>query len=162
MPSNVDKLKPLRDYLDKEAKASVKEMKGHLSGWGIDKGKLGRSIKGKAIKKNNWYEVQYEMEDYWDFVESGVKGNTKSPLVRKNVFGRYYRFKKTKPSRDHVKAIEKWGKMKGIPKTAAYGIAVVVKRDGLQSKQFYNITLNRRRKNMEKNIENIIFDILNK
>jgi hypothetical protein len=51
--------------------------------------------------------------------------------------------------------------MKGIPKTASYGIAVVVKRNGLQAKQFYNITLNRRRKNMEKQIENIIFDILN-
>jgi hypothetical protein len=161
MPSRKDKLNKLRLYLDKEAKASAKEMKGHLAGWGIDNGKLSRSIKGRAVKKNNWFQVEYEMADHWDYVESGVKGNTRSSIVRKNVFGKYYKFKKTKPSKDHVKAIEKWGKLKGIPKSASYGIAVVVKRDGLQSKQFYNITLNRRRKNMEKQIENIIFDILN-
>jgi len=162
MPSKKDKLKPLKDYLDNESKATVKEMKGHLNGWGLGNSKLARSIKGRAVSKNNFFEVEYEMEDYWDYVESGVKGVKKSSVVRKNAFGRFYKFRSTKPSRDHVKAIEKWGKNKGIPKSASYGIATVVKRDGLQAKQFYNITLNRRRKNMEKQIENIIFDILNK
>ena len=78
MPSRTDKLKPLKDYLEKEGKASVKEMRGWLSSWSIDGGKLAKSIKSKVIKKNNFYEVTYELEDYFDFVDSGVNGKKKN------------------------------------------------------------------------------------
>jgi hypothetical protein len=50
----------------------------------------------------------------------------------------------------------------GVPKDAAYPIAKSIKKKGLQPKSFYNITLKRRRSNMEKQIEKVIFDILNK
>jgi len=116
MRSRTDRLKPLKDYLEKEGKSSVKEMRGWLSSWSIDGGKLAKSIKSRNEN----------------------------------------------PSSKHVKAIEKWGKNKGIPKKAAYPIAKSIKKKGLQPKSFYNITLKRRRSNMEKQIEKVIFDILNK
>ena len=74
MRSRTDRLKPLKDYLEKEGKASVKEMRGWLSSWSIDGGKLAKSIKSKVIKKNNFFEVTYELEDYYDYVDSGVNG----------------------------------------------------------------------------------------
>lgn len=162
MPSRKDKLKPLKDYLEKEGKASVKEMRGWLSSWSIDGGKLAKSIKSKVIKKNNFFEISYELEDYFDYVDSGVNGKKKNAYAKKNRFGKFYKFRNESPSRAHVKAIEKWGKNKGIPKEASYPIAKSIKQKGLQAKTFYKITLNRRRKNMERQIENIIFDILNK
>ena len=78
MPSRTDKLKPLKDYLEKEGKASVKEMRGWLSSWSIDGGKLAKSIKSKVIKKNNFFEISYELEDYFDYVDSGVNGKKKT------------------------------------------------------------------------------------
>jgi len=162
MPSKTDRLKPLKDYLEKEGKASVKEMRGWLSSWSIDGGKLAKSIKSKVIKKNNFFEISYELEDYYDYVDSGVNGKKQSANAKKNKFGKFYKFRNENPSSKHVKAIEKWGRNKGIPKDAAYPIAKSIKKKGLQPKSFYNITLKRRRSNMEKQIEKVIFDILNK
>ncbi len=62
MRSKIDRLKPLRDYLEKEGKASVKEMRGWLSSWSIDGGKLAKSIKSKVIKKNNTDNREIQIE----------------------------------------------------------------------------------------------------
>ena len=83
MPSKTDRLKPLKDYLEKEGKASVKEMRGWLSSWSIDGGKLAKSIKSKVIKKNNFFEISYELEDYYDYVDSGVNGKKQSANAKK-------------------------------------------------------------------------------
>jgi len=155
MPSSKDKLKPLKDYLEQYAKSVEGEMLSRLMRYDKANGKLAKTLDVKVVKKNNWYELQYSMQDYWEFVDKGVNG------LKKRV-GSKFTFKYANPSRKHVKALEKWGRMRGIPKDKAYAVGVKVKRDGIAPTQFYSLTVNRRRKQFEKKVEDIIFDILNK
>lgn len=148
-----DKLKLLKDYLDKFASSVEGEMLSRLARADRANGTLGKSIEAKVVRRNNWYEIRYEMADYGQFVDKGVDGTKKK-------YGRPFKFKYDRPSKSHVKALQKWGRMRGIPKSAAYAIGVKVKRDGIKPTPFFDISINRRRKEFERNVENIIFQIL--
>lgn len=154
MPRN-DKLKPLKDYLEKFATSVEGEMLSRLARADRANGTLGKSIEAKVVRRNNWYEIRYEMADYGVFVDKGVDGT-------KTKYGRKYKFKydRLKSHDPILKPLQKWGRMRGIPKTAIYAVARSVKMHGIKPTPFFDISINRRRKEFERNVENIIFNIL--
>lgn len=151
MPSGKDRFSKLKAYLNSYAKSTADEMVSRLMRYDKANGKLAKNLKGKVVWKRNDFQIVYELEDYYEFVDKGVNG------LKKRV-GSPFTFKFANPSKKHVKELQKWGRMRGIPKEAAYAIGVKVKRDGIAPTQFYSLTVNRRRKQFENKVEQLILE----
>jgi hypothetical protein len=91
-------------------------------------------------------QVAMEMASYWKFVEYGVNGVSVDR-------GAPFTFRRIRPSKKHVEAIEKWIVDRAVtiefddtdPETsmeqAAYSIASKIKRDGIKGRPFLNSVL---------------------
>jgi len=91
-------------------------------------------------------QVAMEMASYWKFVEYGVNGVSVNR-------GAPFTFRRIRPSKKHVEAIEKWIVDRAVtiefddtdPETsmeqAAYSIASKIKRDGIKGRPFLNSVL---------------------
>jgi hypothetical protein len=85
------------------------------------------------------YQAQLELEDYYEFVDEGVKGIQNQ---RPNT-GRFS-FKNDKPNRKMVESIQDWGARKGRQgvtkvnaRSVAYATAISVKRKGIRETRFF-------------------------
>lgn len=93
-----------------KSKDNLKRKKKNASGKLID------SIGYKAKVSKNSFELSFEMEDYWTFVDYGVKGvggnkADGSSWKRKRVTNSKYKYKKDKPP---IMAFNGWTIRKGI------------------------------------------------
>ena len=127
-----------------KSKGNLKRKKKKASG------KLINSIDYKAKVSKNSFELSFEMEDYWTFVDYGVKGvgGTKadgSSWNRKKVTNSKYKYKKKKPP---IMAFNGWTIRKGIaPRSKGgqftkrrgllFAIATSVFHTGLETTSFF-------------------------
>jgi hypothetical protein len=105
---NADKLvKKFRDYVIKESRSNLTRMGKNASN------SLYQSLRGTIDKENNYYLVGFQMMEYGDFVDKGVKGAFPS-LVKGGVQkapNSPYKFGNKMPPRE---PLIKWAKLKGI------------------------------------------------
>lgn len=127
-----------------KSKGNLKRKKKKASG------KLINSIGYKAKVSKNSFELSFEMEDYWTFVDYGVKGvgGTKadgSSWKKKRVNNSKYKYKKAKPP---LMAFNGWTIRKGIaPRNKAgqftsrkgllFAISTSVFHTGLETTSFF-------------------------
>jgi len=113
-------------------------------------GKLIDSIGYKAKVSKNSFELSFEMEDYWTFVDYGVKGvggakADGSSWNRKKVTNSKYKYKTKKPP---IMAFNGWTIRKGIAprskggqfttrKGLLFAIATSVYHTGLETTSFF-------------------------
>lgn len=117
-------------------------------------GKLLQSIRYDVKEKANKIIIAFYMADYGKYVDKGVQG---AESGRAGDGGRsIYKFKNKMPP---PKSIEKWLKIKGIPKEASYPIRRSIYRFGITPTNFFTIPTTRRVKQLEAGIKkNMILD----
>jgi hypothetical protein len=150
-----DKLKNTEDFIKKYGKQVEDEIKARLLSAGKKaSGKLYRSIKFNIRESVKELEVSWRMEDYGLYVDGGVKGagvpngfkGKKKQLV---TTGRFKFGSKIPPESQ----INKWLKIKGIPKEASFPIRRSIWMFGIAPTNFWTIPTTRRQKQFEKGIE---------
>jgi hypothetical protein len=101
--------KVLIDFVDDQIKKMKKELAPRRA-----TGSLASSIVPDiVINKNNQLTVSILMNDYWDYINSGVDGVVNKGHAGKNVFGQTYSFKTAFPSRKMIDAFTGTGSLRG-------------------------------------------------
>ena len=110
-------------------------MKNRLKGENkLDTKKLYNSIQYKILQEEDDAELQILMEDYGEFVDQGRRPGKQPPLSK----------------------IQAWCRRKKIPVKAAFPIARKIGKFGTPPTYFIQITMSRRAKQMQKDIENVM------
>ena len=120
--------KNLERFLDSYGKEVVKKAKKNLVAAGKGGGKLERSIKSKVVKFAKGFILKWEMADYGEFQDKGVKGKG-GKIGKKSIGGRrYYTTWEGKRKDSPYKFGSGRGKKGGLRK----GIASFIRKKGLQ------------------------------
>ena len=140
---------PVGDVLFKFADTSIKEMKALAP---RSEGNLQQSITWVQIEEGGNKGIEFQADDYWDFINSGVDGTVQSSGAIPNRFGTTYSFashaKVSSSGMSFKESIQTWIIEKGIKaedgdyESLAYVIMQSVKRKGIKSTPFVNKVLN--------------------
>lgn len=127
--------------LNKYGVEMTKEMKTRLKGENkLDTKKLYNSIEYKILETNDSVELQFLMEEYGEYVDQGRRPGKQPPLSK----------------------IQAWCRRKKIPVKAAFPIARKIGRFGTPATYFMTITVSRRQKQFEKDVENVMSEAVQK
>ncbi len=139
--------KALDNFIDRVVIESKKNLKKRNK---VASSALINSIQGKSKVSKNSFEASFCMEDYWEFVDAGVKGKggTKadgSKWKLKKVTGSKFKYKNKKPP---IIAFNGWTIRKGIAprdksgkftkrRSLLFAIATSVFHTGLETTKFF-------------------------
>lgn len=149
------------ESLNKFAKYVVKQSRSNLTRQGKRAGNsLYDSIGYNLMISKNSFSLEFEMEEYGDFVDRGVSG------TKNKISGAAGQFKYDKPSKKHVDELVKWvnrkrlrlrgedGKFKtGGQRSLAYAIGYSIKRKGIKPSLFFTKPFEQAFKNLPKELE---------
>lgn len=139
-------------FVKKYGKDVEKEIKTRLLNAGkYASGKLAKSIRSDVKEEKEGFIVSFTMADYGKFVDKGVSGYEKKR-------GTPYSFKPkdgkgTGGKSEFIKQLQKWCKLKGLPKGAAFPIRRSIWKYGIEPTQFFTIPTTRRQAQLEAGIE---------
>ena len=124
----MSKSKNVDRFLKSFGEEVVKRAKKNLVAAGKGGGKLERSIKSKIVKFTKGFILQWEMANYGEFQDKGVKGKG-GKIGKKSIGGRrYYTTWENKRKDSPYKFGRGTGKKGGLRK----GIASFIRKKGLQ------------------------------
>lgn len=143
---STDPNKELKDVLRKYGASVISEMRTRLkSANKIASKRLYNSLKYEIVETLNTIEVLFFAEDYYKYVDKGVKpskyANSKGSGTGKSKF---------------ISNLQKWCRKKGIPQSAAFAIRRHIWKFGIAPTNFFTISIKRREKIINKQIEKAI------
>lgn len=158
---------PILNILKKWSEDSIATMKENTP---TASGSLAASIGFKFGNDGGVFTIDFLADDYWDFVNSGVDGFSRSAGAVDNKFGSTYSFKSAYPSQSMVDSLlgngskQNWFASKGITtynytdkegkkhshplvdeddyQAAAYMIGIAIKQKGIKPSNFVGSAIN--------------------
>ena len=126
------KFPTVKKLLKEYGKSVISEAKTRLRNDGkVASGKLLRSLRYEVQETVDEVTLELSMEEYGEYVDQGREPGKQPPL----------------------KKIEKWCKLRGIPKKAAFPIARSIGKYGISPTYFWTISTKRREKQLIRDLE---------
>lgn len=120
----------MKDFAEMQIELSRQSLsKGSPRHWAT--GSLAQSISFK-LNFENEVSIDFLMNDYWDFINSGVQGVSGGAQTYENAFGQEYAFKHLFPSREMIDAFVGAGSLDGWMKAKNITQLVYTDADGDQ------------------------------
>ena len=133
-PSQTQSDNPISKTLEDFLNTLVSDMRQKLDDKGkTDSGALRQEITVTPIRvEGATWSVEITMPDYAKFVDQGVQGTTNSINSTSP-----FRFKFSKPSKKHIKAMSNWWRGKGISSLShQYALTTILKKRGTRPTNF--------------------------
>lgn len=146
-------------YLNKYGQSVIDEMRTRLKGY--DKFATGALYNNMSYAVTKDWEVVFELEDYYKFVDKGVNGYAKR---RGSPFSFKPKDKDWKPKKKSkfIESLKIWCRAKGLPEGLAFPIRRNLWKFGIAPTQFYSLTIKRRQKQFETGLENAMVKDIDK